>query len=78
MPRADIAAMIGTYNVNGWYEIRGGDSGKPVWICDFTTGARRDILVSHFHTVSSGPNYAAALPLIRAYCEFIGTTIKEM
>ena len=78
MPRADIAALIGTYNVNEWYEIRGGDSGKPVWICDFTTGERRDILVSHFHTVGSGPNYAAALPLVRAYCAAYGTTIKEM
>lgn len=77
-PRADIAAAIGTYNVNGWYEIRGGDSGKPVWICDHTTGARRDIIVSHFHTVGSGPNYAAAMPLIRAYCIAHGTNIKEM
>ena len=77
-PRADIAAAIGVYNVNGWYEIRGGDSGKPVWICDHTTGARRDIIVSHFHTVGSGPNYAAAMPLIRAYCIAHGTNIKEM
>lgn len=78
LPRADIAAAIGVYNVNGWYEVRGGDSGKPVWICDFTSGERRDILVSHFHTVSAGPNWFAAMPMVKAFCAAYGTSIKEM
>ena len=76
--RQDVADAIGQYNDRSWYEIRGGDSGKPVWICDFTSGARRDILISHFHTVGSGPNYAAALPILRAYCAAHGDTIKEI
>ena len=76
--RQDVADSIGQYNDRSWYEIRGGDSGKPVWICDFTSGARRDILISHFHTVGSGPNYAAALPILRAYCAAHGDTIKEI
>jgi len=78
MPRADIAEMIGVYNFREWYEIRGGDSGKPVWICDFTSGERRDILVSHFHTVGSGPNWFAAMPMVKAFCAAHGTSIKEM
>ena len=76
--RQDVADSIGQYNDRSWYEIRGGDSGKPVWICDFTSGARRDILISHFHTVGSGPNYAASLPILRAYCAAHGDTIKEI
>ena len=76
--RQDVADAIGQYNDRSWYEIRGGDSGKPVWICDFTSGARRDILISHFHTVGSGPNYAAALPILRAYGAAYGDTIKEI
>lgn len=76
--RQDIAAAIGKYNDRSWYEIRGGDSGKPVWICDMTAGERRDILISHFHTVGSGPNYAAALTILRAYCAAHGDTLKEV
>lgn len=64
-----------------------GDSGKPVYM---TIGGGKKILVSHNHQlykgafgpsapyVMTGPNYFKAYPLIKAYVESKGDTLKVL
>lgn len=62
-----------------------GDSGKPIYI---TIGGGKNIVVSHNHQIRkgfvnapyfmSGPNYTKAFPLLKAYVESKGDTIKTL
>ncbi len=52
----------------------GGDSGLPLFLED---GEGRMILISNFHTVSSGTCYPLAFEIVRAYAASVGDTIKE-
>lgn len=64
-----------------------GDSGKPIYI---TIGGGKNIVVSHNHQIvkpafsptapyfMSGPNYTKAFPLLKAYVESKGDTIKTL
>lgn len=61
------------------------DSGKPIYI---TIGGGKNIVVSHNHQIRkgfvsapyfmSGPNYTKAFPLLKAYVESKGDTIKTL
>lgn len=75
-PRFDLAALIGEYNERGWWRIQVGDSGKPVWFVDQSSGTARPILISHFEYVTGGPNYTALARVVAALCAAFDTPIK--
>ena len=75
-PRFDLAALIGEYNERGWWRIQVGDSGKPVWFVDQSSGSARPILISHFEYVTGGPNYTALARVVAALCAAFDTPIK--
>lgn len=75
-PRFDLAALIGEYNERAWWRIQVGDSGKPVWFVDQSSGSPRPILISHFEYVTGGPNYTALARVVAALCAAFDTTIK--
>lgn len=52
----------------------GGDSGLPLFLED---GDGKMILVSCFHTVTSGTCYPRAFEIVRAFCASQGDTLKE-
>lgn len=74
--RADILARWRTMkDTAGFPPIYGGDSSGGVYIRD---GQGRWIMVSMYHTVSTGPNLSAALPVLRKLCAQYGDTLKEV
>lgn len=75
-PRFDLAALIGEYNERGWWRIQVGDSGKPVWFVDQSSGTARPILISHFEYVTGGPNYTALARVVAALCAAFDTPCK--
>ena len=75
-PRTDLVSLIGEYNERGWWRVQVGDSGKPVWFVDQSSGTARPILISHFKYVSGGPNYCAAARVLAALCQQYNTTFK--
>ena len=75
-PRFDLAALIGEYNERGWWRIQVGDSGKPVWFVDQSSGTPRPILISHFEYVTGGPNYTALARVVAALCAAFDTPCK--
>lgn len=75
-PRFDLAALIGEYNERAWWRIQVGDSGKPVWFVDQSSGTARPILISHFEYVTGGPNYTALARVVAALCAAFDTPCK--
>lgn len=75
-PRFDLAALIGEYNERSWWRIQVGDSGKPVWMVDQSSGTARPILISHFEYVTGGPNYTALARVVAALCAAFDTPCK--
>ena len=76
IPRLDIADLIGVFNERQWWRVQVGDSGKPVWFIDQTSGSRRDILLSHFHYVGGGPNYVKAAKIVKKLCALWNTPCR--
>lgn len=87
LPEEDYTTYIRSDAVGNTYLGTTGDSGKPVY---FTVGGGKNILVSHNHQiykpgfgavapyVMAGPNYFKAYPLIKAYVESKGDTLKTL
>lgn len=72
--RADILALIGKYDANNWWRIRGGDSGRPVFI----RWGLYDIPVAETHRTTMGGSIPAAATIIRAFCAQHGCTPKSL
>lgn len=73
MPRLDIMEWI--EQKNRFWAVRGGDSGKPITLS--LDGA--DVVISHFHTRTSGPNYMRAVPVLRQFVALYDSyTLKEI
>lgn len=87
LPVEDYTTYMRSDNIGSTYLGTTGDSGKPVY---FTIGGGKKILVSHNHQiyksafgatapyVMAGPNYFKAYPLIKAYVESKGDTLKVL
>ena len=87
LPVEEYTTFIRSDNIGPTYLGTTGDSGKPVY---FTIGGGKKILVSHNHQiyksafggtppyVMTGPNYFKAYPLIKAYVESKGDTLKTL
>ena len=71
-------------SMNPTYLGTGGDSGRPVFM--YVDG--KPVVVSHNHQITkgfasapyfmTGPNYIKAFPLLKAYVESKGDTIKTL
>ena len=72
--RADILALIGKYDANNWWRVRGGDSGRPVFI----RWGLYDIPVAETHRTTMGGSIPAAATIIRAFCAQHGCTPKSL
>ena len=72
--RADILALIGKYDANNWWRVRGGDSGRPVFI----RWGQYDIPVAETHRTTMGGSIPAAATIIRAFCAQHGCTPKSL
>lgn len=87
LPNEEYTAFIRSDSIGPTYLGTTGDSGKPVYM---TIGGGKKILVSHNHQVyktgfgatppyvMTGPNYFKAYPLIKAYVESKGDTLKTL
>lgn len=87
LPVEEYTTFIRSDNIGPTYLGTTGDSGKPVYM---TIGGGKKILVSHNHQiyrgtfgpsapyVMTGPNYFKAYPLIKAYVESKGDTLKVL
>lgn len=87
LPVEDYTAYIRSDSIGPTYLGTTGDSGKPVYM---TIDGGKKILVSHNHQVyktgfgavapyvMTGPNYFKAYPLIKAYVESKGDTLKTL
>lgn len=86
LPVEEYTAYMRSDDVVPTYLGTTGDSGKPVYM---TIGGGKKILVSHNHQiyrstfssppyVMTGPNYFKAYPLIKAYVESKGDTLKTL
>lgn len=87
LPNEEYTTFIRSDNIGPTYLGTTGDSGKPVYM---TIGGGKNILVSHNHQiykpgfgavapyVMTGPNYFKAYPLIKAYVESKGDTLKTL
>ena len=87
LPVAEYTTYIRSNDIGPTYLGTTGDSGKPVYM---TIDDGKKILVSHNHQiyrpafgatppyVMTGPNYFKAYPLIKAYVESKGDTLKTL
>lgn len=73
--RKDIFQLIEeNFNVWKFWLITNGDSGRDV----FFRWKGQNVIISTYHTAGTGPDYISAFPLIKAFVEAQGDTLKIM